>query len=103
MTQEKVHKLYSDDLEKALKVREDFLRGLTPERRRDALEFFRSIERKLKTVGNTHNRMIILQEMMKESCSTLNKKMDELGDHLDMYEEKITNLRKRVEEYLETK
>lgn len=71
-----------DLLTKALKDREDFFKNLPEDRKEELLVFQDEIEDKLKKAGNSHNRLVVLQEMMREHLELLGRKLSELGSKL---------------------
>lgn len=77
-----VHKLFSENLEKAIKVRKEFLDNLPPDKKEKMLQFQKEIEEKLNKAGNQHNRMIICRQLMMEKLAEFNRQLLEIRNKI---------------------
>jgi hypothetical protein len=72
-----VHKLFNEDLEKAIKARKEFLDSLPPEQKEKMLKIQKEIDDKLSKAGNQYNRIVVCREMMLQKLAELNQQLQE--------------------------
>ena len=77
----KVYELYSDDLAKALKARQDFL-GLCGERKEQALAMQKRMSARLKSGGCVNNRLVLINQMMFDKLRELGSELKKLNARL---------------------
>ena len=63
--------LRNEMLNRALQKRREYFESLSPSDLKKALDFQEKIDDVLKSSQNTHNRMVLLQQMMKDSVAEL--------------------------------
>ena len=65
-------------LAEAIKMRDDYIASLPPERKEIALAMQAEIDRRLDKAGNLNNRLTVINEMMMESFHRLKDAWNEL-------------------------
>ncbi len=99
----KVYELYSDDLAKALKARQDFLDSLCGERKEQALAMQKRMSARLKSAGCVNNRLVLINQMMFDKLrklgSELNTRLTEdIKEEENLQEETYYGIKERKRE-----